>query len=83
MQARARMTTKVADYSTHDVDKMSECCNSFFLVPEAMVKCSSADIEALIRPMHRGPILNYILPRLACVKYLRLLDAKWGYCNLK
>ena len=30
--------------------------------------------EILIRPIHRGPILNDILPRLAGVKYLMLID---------
>ena len=39
--------------------------------------------EVLIRPDNRGPILNYILPRLACIKYLRLRDVSSGYNNLK
>ena len=39
--------------------------------------------KALIRPIHRGPMLNDILPRLAGVKYLMLKDAISRYHNLK
>ena len=39
--------------------------------------------KALIRPVHRNPILNDTLPRLATVKYLTLINAGLGYHNLK
>ena len=37
----------------------------------------------LIIPVHRGPKLNNILPRLADMKYLPLIDVSSGYHNLK
>ena len=39
--------------------------------------------KALIRPVHRWLLLNYILTRLAGVKYLTLIDVSSGYNNLK
>ena len=38
--------------------------------------------QALIRPVHRGPTLNDILPKLNKVQYLSLMDASSGYHNL-
>ena len=38
--------------------------------------------KVLIRPVHRGLILNNILPRLADVKYLTLIDVSSGYRNI-
>ena len=35
-----------------------------------------------IRLVHRGPILNDILPRLVGVKYLTLIDANLDYLSL-
>ena len=37
----------------------------------------------LIRPVHRDPTLNNILPRLNNVKYLSIIDASSGHHNLK
>ena len=67
---------------------MSEWCNSFVLVPEASGKVQLClDLarlnKELMRPIHRGHILNYILPRLAGIKYLMHNDASVGYHNLK
>ena len=39
--------------------------------------------QALIRPVHRGPTLNDILPRLNNVKYMSIIDASSGYHSLK
>ena len=40
-------------------------------------------IKVPIRPIHRGPTLNDILPRLPGVKYLMLINSSSGYNNLK
>ena len=39
--------------------------------------------QVLIRPVHRGPTLNDILPRLNNVTYMSIIDASSGYHNLK
>ena len=39
--------------------------------------------QALIRPIHRGPTLNDILPKLNNAKYFSLIDVSSGYYNLK
>ena len=49
------------------IDDISEWCNSFILVPKVNGKAwlclDQARLnKALIRPMHRGPTLNNILP---------------------
>ena len=67
---------------------MSEWCNSFVLVPKADGKVwICLDLvqlnNVLVRVVHRGQILNDILPRLAGIKYLTLIDANSGYHNLK
>ena len=70
------------------VDMTSKWCNSFMLVPKANSKvrlCTDPPRlkEMLIRPVHRCPMLNNILPRLVGVKYFMLIDARSGYHNLK
>ena len=70
------------------VDEMAECCNSFVLVPKANGKvrlCLDPAWlnQALIRPIHRGPTLNDILPKPKNVRYLSIIDASSGYHNLK
>ena len=65
-----------------------EWCNSFVLVPKAdgMVRLCLDAVrlnQASIRPVHRGPMLNDILPSLNNVKYMSILDASYGYHNLK
>ena len=70
------------------VDEIAEWCNSFVLVPKANGKvrlCLDPTqlIQALIRPVHRGPTLNDILPKLSNVKYMSIKDASSGYHNLK
>ena len=70
------------------VDKTAEWCNSFVLVPKAngKVRLSLDPVrlnQALIRPVHRGPALNNILPRINNVKYMSIMDASCGYHNLK
>ena len=39
--------------------------------------------QALIKPTHRGPTLNDILPKCNNAKYLSLIDVSSGYHNLK
>ena len=70
------------------VDEMAEWCNSFVLVPKVNGKVrlclDPARLnQALIRPIHRGPTLNDILPRLNYVKYMSIIDASLGYHNLQ
>ena len=67
---------------------MVEWCNSFIVVPKPNGKVrlclDPARLnQVLIRPVHRGPTLNDILPKLNNVKYLSLTDASSGYHNLK
>ena len=70
------------------VDKTGERCNSFVLVPKATGKVrlclDPARLnQALIRPVHRGPMLNNILLKLNNVQYMSIIDASLGYHNLK
>ena len=70
------------------VDETSEWCNSFILVPKVNSNVRpSLDLASLnmvlIRPVHRDPTLNDILPRLAGMKCLTLTDVSSGYHNLK
>ena len=70
------------------VDESSEWCYIFMLEPNANGKVrlclDPAHLsQALIRPIHRGPTLNHILPNLHNAKYLSLIDASSGYHNLK
>ena len=39
--------------------------------------------QILARPVHRGPTLNDIFPKLNNVKYLSPIDASFGYHNFK
>ena len=69
-------------------DKTAEWCNSFVLVSKAYGKVrlclDPARLnQALIKPVHRGPTLNDILPRLNNVKYMLIIDASSVYHNLK
>ena len=68
------------------VDKTAEWCNSFVLVPKANGKVRlCVDLvrlnQALIRPIHRGPTLNDILPKLNNVQYMSIIDVSSGYHN--
>ena len=70
------------------VDKTSEWCNSFVLVPKANSKVrlclDPAQLnQALIRPVHRGPTLNDILPRLNNIQYVSIIDENSSYHNLR
>ena len=65
------------------VNETSEWCNSFVLVPKGNMKvrlCLDQGWlnQALIRPVHMGPTLNNILPKLNNVKYLSFIDAIQG-----
>ena len=70
------------------VDETAEWCNSFVLVPKANGKVrlclepGQLD-QALTRPIHRGPTLNIILPKLNNVRYFSIINASTGYHNLK
>ena len=65
-----------------------ECGNNFVLVPKSNGKVrlclDPARLnQALIRPMHRGPTLHDILPKLNNAQYLSLIDESSYYHNLK
>ena len=71
-----------------DVGDTSEWSNSFVLVPKATGKVRAClDLawlnKVLIRPIHRSPTLNDILPRLPGMKYLIFIDVSSGHNNLK
>ena len=70
------------------VDKRAEWCNSFVLVPKANGKVWLCLYpvqlnQALIRPIHRGPTLNDILPKLNNIQYMSIIDVSSGYHNIK
>ena len=70
------------------VDETAEWCNSFVLVPKANGKVrlcldQTRLNQALIRPIHRGPMLNDMLPKLNNVQYMSIIDVSSGYYNLK
>ena len=85
---RIRKASKTGYNSTYRGDETSEWCNSFVLVPKANGKVRLyLDLvninQVLIRPIHRGPTLNDILPKLNNAKYLSLIDVSSEYHNLK
>ena len=70
------------------IDETVEWCNSFVLVPKANGKVrlclDPARLnQALIRPIHRDPMLKDILLKLNNVKYISIIDMSSGYHNLK
>ena len=70
------------------VDETLEWCNSFVLVPKTngKVRLCLDPVQlnqALIRPVHWGPTLNDILPKLNNVQYMSIINASAGYHNLK
>ena len=67
---------------------MAEWCNRFVLVPKAngKVRLCLDPVrlnQALIRPLHKGPTLYDIVPRLNNVIYMLIIDTSSGYHNLK
>ena len=71
-----------------EVDEMVKWSNSFVLIPKANSKVRLClDLvrlnQALVRPIHRGPMLNDILPKLNNVQYMSIIDASSGYHNLQ
>ena len=70
------------------VDETAEWGNGFVLVPKTNGKVwlclDPVQLnQALIRPIHRGPMLNDILPKLNNVQYMSIINASLGYHNLK
>ena len=70
------------------VDETAEWCNNCALVPKVNSKVQlyldpQWLSQALIRLIHRGPILNDILPKLNNVQYMSIIHASSGYHNLK
>ena len=70
------------------IDETAEWCNSFMMVPKANGKvwlCLDPGQlnQALIRLIHRGPTLNYILPKLNNVQCMSIINVSSGYHNLK
>ena len=85
---RIRKATTQDIIATLGANETSEWCNSFVLVPKANGKVRLClDLvclnQALIRPIHKGPTLNDILPKLNNAKYLSVIDVSSGYLNLK
>ena len=79
---------KMAIITPLRIDETVEWCHSFVLVPKANDKARLClDLarlnQALIRPIHRGPTLNDILPKLNNVKYMSIIDTSLGYYNLQ
>ena len=71
-----------------DVDETSQWCSSLIQVPKVYGKVQLCLDPArlnklLIRLVHRGPTLNDILPRVAGVKCLTLIDVSLGYHSLQ
>ena len=69
------------------IDETVEWCNSSVLVPKANGKVrlcldSVRFNQALIRPIHRGPMLNDIMPKLNNVQYMSTIEVSSGYHNL-
>ena len=69
------------------VNEIAKWCNSFMLAPKVNGKVRLClDLvrlnQALIRPIHRGPMLNNI-PKLNNVQYMSIIDVSSGYHNLK
>ena len=70
------------------MNEIVEWCNSFILVPMSNGKLrlymDPARLnQTLIRPVHRGPALNNILPKLNNAQYLSLINVSSGCYNLK
>ena len=69
-------------------DETLEWCNTFALVSKVKIKVSlwqdpTRLKKALIRPVHRGPMLIDIPTRLVGIKYLTLINASSSYHNQK
>ena len=70
------------------VDKMAQWYNCYVIVPKpnsTVYLCvdPARFSQALISPVHRGPTLDDILPKLTNVYYMTIIDASSGYRNLK
>ena len=70
------------------VDETLEWCNSIVVVPKAngKVRVCLDPVQlnqALIRPVHWGPTLNVILPKLHNMQYMSIINASSGYHYLK
>ena len=70
------------------VDETMEWCNSFVLVPKVSGKVRVfLDLvrlnQVVSRPVHRGPMLNDILPKLNNVQCMSIIDVSSGYHKLK
>ena len=70
------------------VDEMAEWCNSFVAVPKVngkvQLRLDPVQLnQALIRPIHRAPTLNNILPKLNNVQYMSIINMSLGYHNIK
>ena len=66
------------------VNEMVEWSNSFVLVPKnngmVWLCLNPARLnQSLISPVHRGPSINDILPKLIHVQSLALIDGSSGY----
>ena len=80
--------TRATNISTPRVNKSTEWCNSFVIVPKLNgTICLCLDPawlnQALIRPKHRGPTINSIFSKLRNVHSLTLIDASSGLHILK
>ena len=72
------------DITPLGVNETAQWCNNFVLVPKPNSRARLClDLawlnKALIRPVHRAPRLNDILPKLNNVRYASLIDASSKY----
>ena len=70
------------------VDETLDMCNTFILLPKpngSVYLCldPARPNQAFITPMHGGPTINDIFPRLTNAQYITLIDARSGYSNMK
>ena len=75
----AAKITRTPNTGTTGVDKMAEWCNSFVIIPQLNgTGCLCLDPmrlnQALMRPVQRGPPINYILSKLINVCYMTITD---------
>ena len=69
------------------VKEKAKWCSSFIIEPKPngtvnLFLDPASLIQALIRPIHRGPTVNDIFPKVINMYYLTLIDASSGYHNL-
>ena len=85
---KKRKTTRTADTGTTRGEETAEWHNNFTVVPKhngtVRLCLDPARLnQTLIWPLHRGPELNDIPPKLTNMCYMTIIDGSLGYDNLK